>query len=514
MHLNRHTLTSLSGVSKLLVPDPALLRLPERVLQFGTGVLLRGLPDQLIDEANRQGFFNGRIVVVKSTGSDIADFEAQDSLYTLCIRGIRQGEMLSEDRVIPVISRVIPAMTGWADILELAASKELQVILSNTTEVGIRYQAELVQEGVPESYPGKLLAFLYRRYQVSGGSAGAGLVIIPTELIPDNATRLLDVLLRLCAYNHFPDAFNDWLRSANHFCNSLVDRIVPGKIPAHREHEIRERLGYEDQLRIMSEAYGLWAIETDSEEVRNVLSFALPGSGIVLAKDISRFRTLKLRLLNGSHSFCCALALLSGFETVREAMSQPAFEEYIRALMIEEIVPAITGDAEDPSAPGTEEAIRFAEETLDRYRNPFLEHAWTSIALQYTSKMLLRNIPLIRVFTSRTGKCPRLMARGFGAYLVLMFNEDRLPCKLTDEHASVFARIRASVSNDAPGLPGSRPLTGEHLRDHTNTETLIHSALATLEIWGTDLNLLPDFTDAVTAGFREFEHSSFLKESA
>jgi tagaturonate reductase len=36
-------------------------------LQFGTGVLLRGLPDYFIDKANRQDIFNGRILVVKST---------------------------------------------------------------------------------------------------------------------------------------------------------------------------------------------------------------------------------------------------------------------------------------------------------------------------------------------------------------------------------------------------------------------------------------------------------------
>ena len=62
--------------------------LPEKVLQFGTGVLLRGLPDYYIDQANKQGIFNGRVVVVKSTTSGSTnDFASQDNLYTHCIRG-------------------------------------------------------------------------------------------------------------------------------------------------------------------------------------------------------------------------------------------------------------------------------------------------------------------------------------------------------------------------------------------------------------------------------------------
>ena len=69
------------------VPDHALFELPEKVLQFGTGVLLRGLPDYFIDKANKQGIFNGRVVVVKSTdGGDATAFEKQDGLYTICVR--------------------------------------------------------------------------------------------------------------------------------------------------------------------------------------------------------------------------------------------------------------------------------------------------------------------------------------------------------------------------------------------------------------------------------------------
>ena len=72
------------------VPQPAhLLNLPEKVLQFGTGVLLRGLPDYFIHCANQKEVFNGRVVVVKSTSKGGTDeFTHQDNFFTHLTRGV------------------------------------------------------------------------------------------------------------------------------------------------------------------------------------------------------------------------------------------------------------------------------------------------------------------------------------------------------------------------------------------------------------------------------------------
>src|SRR5690349_18645175 len=109
MILSRSNLKSLED-SGLIVPNDSIFQLPEKVLQFGTGVLLRGLPDYFVDKANRQGIFNGRIVVVKSTdGGDGAAFDKQDGLYTLCVRGIENGKTIEENIICSAISRVLSA---------------------------------------------------------------------------------------------------------------------------------------------------------------------------------------------------------------------------------------------------------------------------------------------------------------------------------------------------------------------------------------------------------------------
>src|SRR5258705_2958684 len=110
MQLSKHHLKNIAAQPGLIIPDEELFNLPEKVLQFGTGVLLRGLPDYFIDKANRNGIFNGRIVVVKSTSHGDPDiFGQQDNLYTLCVRGIEDGKKIEETIINSSISRVLPA---------------------------------------------------------------------------------------------------------------------------------------------------------------------------------------------------------------------------------------------------------------------------------------------------------------------------------------------------------------------------------------------------------------------
>src|SRR6185436_11389404 len=122
--------------AELQVPSDSVFDLPEKVLQFGTGVLLRGLPDYFIDKANRKGIFNGRIVVVKSTSTPGADaFAKQDGLYTICVRGLENGHTIEENIINSSISRVLSAAEEWSTILACAHNPEMQLIVSNTTEV-------------------------------------------------------------------------------------------------------------------------------------------------------------------------------------------------------------------------------------------------------------------------------------------------------------------------------------------------------------------------------------------
>jgi tagaturonate reductase len=466
-----------AAATTVALPTPALFELPEKVLQFGTGVLLRGLPDFLIDQANRQGIFNGRVVVVKSTdGGDAAAFEREDNLYTVCVRGVEDGQTVSENVVCASISRVLSAKSQWAEVLQFAASPDLQVVLSNTTEIGIVLdESEDLRATPPRSFPGKLLAVLL----AFGGAADKGLIIVPTELIPDNGTKLRGILRELADRAGLAADFISWLETANTVCNSLVDRIVPGKPAAEAHAALTQELGYEDELLIMSEAYLLWAIEGD-ERVKEVLSFQQIHPGVIVQPDINLFRELKMRLLNGTHSLTCGLAVLAGEATVRGAMENDYLATYIRNLMLADLLPGIPYPVDEKMGQ------RFGMQVLDRFRNPAVEHRWLAITLNYSAKLRMRVVPDLLHYCERFKAVPQYVALGFAAYLLFLRSTRQEGGKyygeangqeylIQDEQAGYFAEL------------WQRP-----------ADEVVSAALSNQELWGTDLTALPGFEASVT----------------
>lgn len=412
--MNKSILSELHPGDHLELPDFDQFELPEKVLQFGTGVLLRGLPDQYIQEANNKGLFNGRIVVVKSTASaGMDEFNEQDCLYTVCFKGIQNGQLVEAYKVNNSISRVLSAASDWSQVLSLSVSEDLQIVTSNTTEVGMIYQEELILENIPQSFPGRLLKILYTRFMHFNGDKSKGLVIIPAELIEHNADVLKAVLLRLSGFNKLSAEFEDWLMQGNYFCNTLVDRIVPGKLSEADQHQAEHFLGYRDKLMIMAEPFGLWAIESSEPRVLKVLSFCDEAAGCTVVPSIEKFKELKLRLLNASHSFSCGVSMLAGLNYVRESMQHPIVSAYIKRLALEEIAASIQGESIT-----LEEANLFARNVLDRFSNPYLQHQWKSISAQFALKMKVRCIPLIKQYSERYKKLPVGMLIGLAAFMV------------------------------------------------------------------------------------------------
>lgn len=414
--LSKHILSQIDA-NLVVIPEPHLFQLPETVLQFGTGVLLRGLIDQYIHAANIHGDYAGRVVVVKSTDTPGADaFGRQDGLFTEYVRGIVQGVQTEQLIINAAISRVLSAASEWSNILSVAANPQLEIIVSNTTEAGLVYDETdvMVQGKAPRTYPGKLLACLYHRWMTLGAEA-SGLVILPTELVPQNGAVLKRMVIDLAGVQNLGNAFVQWLMLQNDFCNTLVDRIVPGKVSADEMVAISQTLGYDDALLLVREPFGLWAIETNRSSTKQKLGFAkTPGNNLVVQEDITTFRELKLRLLNGTHSFTCALAILLGCNTVKQAMEHPLCFPFINQLMRESIADCLIKNGLDEIL-----VTEFIDAVQDRFRNPFIDHQWVSITMNYTEKMRMRNIPLIASAIEQEGFVPDTMVYGFAAYLWL-----------------------------------------------------------------------------------------------
>jgi tagaturonate reductase len=493
MQLSKNTIGQISKQSDLEIPDSTIFELPEKVLQFGTGVLLRALPDYFIDKANKQGIFNGRVVVVKSTDSDSSAFDNQDGLYTICVRGVENGKTVEANIINASISRVLGAKTEWQRILECAYNPEMKIIISNTTEVGIQLIQDDITARPPVSFPGKLLAFLFERFKAFNGSKESGMVIVPTELITDNGSKLEAIVLELAHLNKMDFKFIEWLENHNAFCNSLVDRIVPGKPNASETKKIEQKLGYTDELMTMSEVFRLWVIEGD-EHVKEVLSFCKADEAAIITPDITLFKELKLRLLNGTHTFNCGTAFLCGFNITREAVTHPVYGAFTKKLMYDEIAPAI------PFTIDKKVKEDFVRNTFERFCNSFIDHLWQSITVQYTSKMAARNIPLLKKHFERNDFVPVHMAAGFAAFFLYM--------KVTRKEGNKYFGTRNGEEYE---IKDDSAEYFYNLWQSNNAVTVAQLAMQNTELWETDLTQMSGFLQAVQEKLNEYQLQGVLK---
>lgn len=486
MIISKDILKSLKN-ENVIIPDNTLLNLPEKVLQFGTGVLLRGLPDYFIDKANRKGVFNGRVAVVKSTSKgDLKDFNDQNGLYTICVRGLENGQTVKENIISSSISRVLSADKEWSEILKIGQNSALQVVVSNTTEVGITLLKESIDLTPPVSFPAKLLSVLYARYKALGDTNDADIVIIATELIPENGKKLESIVLELTEFNNLELEFVNWLKAHAHFCNSLVDRIVPGKPDDATLEKLEEQLGYTDNLLIMAEPYRLWAIEGD-ERVADLLSFKEVDKGVIVKPDIEIYRELKVRLLNGSHTLSSGIAYLSGIDTVTNAMNDQAIKSYIVKVMQSEIVPAIPYEV-----PG-DEAMVFSTAVLDRFANPYIKHLWINITFQYTMKMKVRVLPVLNQYYKLFNKVPVNIAFGFAAFLCFMKSHKK-------EENQYFGQCNGKeylITDDQAAY--------FYEKSKLNDVEYVNSVLSDQQLWETDLSNLRDFIKTVEENYNNIK---------
>ena len=470
----------------LRAPAPSLFELPEKVVQFGTGGFLRAFADYFIDRANRQGTFNGRVVVVQSTGSRRAEMmTAQDGLYTLWVRGLVNGQPDESFAVPSALSRALSAKEQWADVLACARNPALELIISNTTEVGVVLDADdAMESNPPRSFPGKLTAFLYERARHFDYAADKGVIVLPCELLEDNGAMLKGIVLALAERWRLGSAFAAWIESANAFCNTLVDRIVPGMPPPDERAAREAQFGYEDDLLTVAEVYRLWAIEGDAA-LRQRLGFADADPGVLVAGDIAPYRIRKIRILNGGHTLTVPLGFLLGNTTVLDNMNNPLTGPFIEALLREEIGPTLE------VAPAT--VPPYIDEVLARWRNPFLQHHLIDITLHSTSKMRVRVMPSLLRHYAQTGGVPHRMALGFAAYLLFMRGTTEDAGRVYGEHNGTRYPIndaKASFFLDAWPAPSA---------NHNAVDCFVDRICADESLWGANLTRLPGFADAVVA---------------
>lgn len=398
---------------------------PIKILQFGEGNFLRAFADWIIQKLNDGKVINADVCVVQPVEAGrVAELAKQDGLYTVCLEGVDKGERVQTREIIDVLADFVNPYTDYAKFLQYAHSEELEVIISNTTEAGIALDSTDTDFSVcPRSFPGKLLAFLYERYNFFGADA-KGLAIVPCELIDNNGATLKRVLVQLAQIRNMGEDFIRWLTTANHFTDTLVDRIVPG-YPRDTVESVWRQTGYEDNNVVKAEVFHLWVLKQEPF-VESKFPADKCALNVIFAPDITPYKQRKVKILNGAHTAMVPIAYLCGLDTVGEAMEDADVRAFVEQLIFDEIKPTI--------ALPQDETDRFAFSVLERFQNPFIRHELMSIALNSTSKFCSRLLPTYNDYKRLFGRSPKHIMFAF-ASLVAFFRGKRgsEPIALQDE---------------------------------------------------------------------------------
>ena len=416
----------------------------EKIIQFGEGGFLRGFVDWIVQLTNEASDFNAGVVVVQPIEKGMCSvLEAQNCTYTHIMRGMKNGEPAVESKKIDVITRTVEPYRDFEAYLQLAENPNFRCIVSNTTEAGIVYQPENQLTDVPNvSFPAKVTLLLKRRYELGQ----KGFIFLPCELIDRNGANLRDCILKYAVQWGYDEAFVRWIQEENIFCNTLVDRIVTGY--PRGEAILQEYVG--DNMLDTSELFHLWVIEGPAE-IQAEFPFDRAGLNIILTNDLERYRTRKVRILNGAHTSMIPYAMLEGIETVGDCMEDANMSAFVKACVYEEIIPTL--DLPE------QELLDYADNVFERFRNPFIRHMCASISLNSVSKFKVRVLPSILTYIERKGAMPNHLLTAFSK-LIAFYKTD-----MPNDDVKVMQFMKAAT---------------------------VEEILANTELWDADLSFLAD----------------------
>ncbi len=355
-----------------------------KIIQFGTGRFLRGFFDPIVEEP-------GTVLVVQSRqGSNgAAAINAQPNGYHVWTRGIADGVRIDEHEVVTSIDRAVVAKECWPELCGFAVNPEWELMVSNTTAAGLnldeRDSAIDPAAECPNSFPAKVAWMLYLRFR----AGRPGVTLLPLELVDNNATRLLSLVLEQAkAWDVTSDeGYIKWLTEENRWIDNLVDRIVvsPSDSPPWDRP---------DRLAVVGEPFRMLALRDDGKGWGPIPQHPM----ITWTDDLSPFFLRKVRILNGLHTAMVAKFLPMGIETVRECVCDPYRRQWVLELLIEEILPALKAIGVEGEA--------FSGATIERFENPFMEHRLSDIANGHESKLPIRIQPTFDDYRSAFGVEP------------------------------------------------------------------------------------------------------------
>ncbi len=417
--------------STLTALSPEIARLPYAREQLKAGIVHLGLGAfvrahfMAINEAaiHAQQDLRWGVVGVSLRHPDTRDaLLGQDGLYTLALRDTTaQGDSRQRLQVLSCLSQMLVAPENPGAVVNAIAAADTHIVSLTVTEKGYCHLPsqgtlqwdhpdivhDLQQPQAPRSAIGFIVRGLHERYHTHGRP----LTLLSLDNLPSNGHVLSTLVLSFA--RRVDPALAQWIEATCTFPNSMVDRIVP-KTTDNDRSTVANRLGLQDAWPVVAETFFQWVVEDRFASQRP--AWELGGTRFV--ESAAAFETLKLRMVNGTHSAIAYLGALAGWQTVDQAMQQPALVTFLDLLMREEIQPTL------PELPGLD-LNEYRNSLLARFTNTALAHRTQQIAMDGSQKIPQRWLNTIKDLRAQQKAYPKL-ALGLAAWIQYLGCVDEL----------------------------------------------------------------------------------------
>lgn len=404
------TIASTSLPARVQQPRYDRQQLRSRIVHFGFGAFHRAHQALLTNRVLNEKGGDWGICEISLFSGDVlmSQLRAQDHLFTVLEKGAEGNQAI----VVGAVHECLNAkLDSLAAIIEKFCEPQVAIVSLTITEKGYcidpatgkldmhntRILHDLENPTEPHSAPGILVEALHRRRE-------RGLppfTVLSCDNIPDNGHVVKNAVLGMAQKRSAELA--GWIDAHVSFPGTMVDRIVPAATE-NSLAEITQELGVEDPCAISCEPFIQWVVEDNFVAGRPEWEAA----GVQMVKDVLPWEQMKLRMLNGSHSFLAYLGYLAGYAHINECMEDASFREAARRVMLNEQAPTLRITDVDLTA--------YADSLIDRFANPALQHRTWQIAMDGSQKLPQRMLDGIRVHLERKSAWP-LLALGVAGWI-------------------------------------------------------------------------------------------------
>ena len=449
------------------------------IVHLGVGAFHRAHQAAYTDAVLAAGDGRWGITAASLRSPDTRDALApQDGLYALNIRG--EADRLA---VIGSIGRVLAAPEEPAALLDALCAPTVAIVSLTVTEKaycrdpasGALDEAhpdilhDLSHPHAPRSALGWLAAAVARR-RAEGLPA---FTVLCCDNLPANGRTLRRLLARFAQLRS--PGLGAFVEGEVACPDTMVDRIVPATTDEDRGR-VAAALGLWDAWPVIAEPFTQWVVADRFPAGRP----AWEDAGVTLVADVAPFESMKLRLLNASHSALAYLGFLAGVETVADAMRDPGLAVFAARVM-DDAVPTLA------VPPGTDVA-GYKRALLERFRNPALRHRLAQIAADGSQKLPQRVLDTMRdrLALGLPVDTQALVVAGWMRYVTGM-DERGKPMDVQDPAASGLAAAVQAAGPEAdrlaPALLDMRPIFGT-LGQDPRARSAVTAALARLHALG------------------------------